>query len=366
MRVGVFVNTPAQFHFYKNICKILEEHGHPTYIVARDYGETKALLQELEIPHYVYSKPPTSKIGKIASVPFDAFRAFKYLKSKKVELVTGFGVYDVLASKLLGVPDIVFNDSEPMVNKVSYSIQFTLFMSLADCIITPSSFRQELGKKHLKVDSYKEIAYLHPKYYKPRSDIFGLLGIKKDEEYVLLRFNAFDAVHDLGIGGFSDKDKIHLVKKLEKYMKVFISSEAGVPGEIKDRVMKIPKSRIHDAIYYAKMLVTDTQTMATEATILGTPTVRCNSFVGENDMGNFVELEQKYGLVFNFKNAKESVQKAIELVEQSGLKQEWHERRKKLLEDKIDITEFMVKFLENYPDSSKEMMTNSSVRYKLR
>ena len=42
------------------------------------------------------------------------------------------------------------------------------------------------------------------------------------------------------------------------------------------------------------MVVADTQTIVTEAAVLGTPAIRYNSFAGENDMGNFVELEQKY------------------------------------------------------------------------
>jgi predicted glycosyltransferase len=40
--------------------------------------------------------------------------------------------------------------------------------------------------------------------------------------------------------------------------------------------------------------------MTTEAAVLGTPAIRCNSFVGKRDMGNFIELEKKYGLIFNF------------------------------------------------------------------
>lgn len=175
--------------------------------------------------------------------------------------------------------------------------------------------------------------------------------MEKDEEYVLLRFNAFDAVHDFNVYGFSDQDKIQLVNELERYAKVFISSEAGVPDKIKDRVMNFPKSRIHDVIFYAKMLVTDTQTMTTEAAILGTPAIRCNNFVGPNDMGNFIELEEKYGLIYNFNKPDLAIHKAVELIQEKNLKQNWTEKREKLFNEKTDMTEFMVWFIAHYPES---------------
>ncbi len=281
-------------------------------------------------------------------------RTAKHLRDKKMDLITGFGVYDAYTSFLLRKPCIVFTDSEPMVNKISYSIQFQLFRPFVDAVITPSSFRQNLGKKHIRVESFKELAYLHPNYYHPNDDIFELLGIGKNEDYALLRFNAFDAVHDAGIGGFTDEDKTRLVKELEKYAHVSISSETGIPDEVKDRVARIPKSRIHDVLYYAKLFVADTGTMVTEAAILGTPAVMLHPKV--KLFGNFVELEQKYGLIWGFDRDPERViEKAVELIRKPNLKEEWKKKREKLLEDKINITEFMVWFIENWPESFREM-----------
>src|SRR5665811_2442500 len=94
------------------------------------------------------------------------------------------------------------------------------------------------------------------------------------------------------------------------------------------------RARIHDAIYYAKLLVTDTQTMATEAALLGTPTVRSNTFVGERDMGNFVELEQRYGLLFNYREPHKAAEKAVELVHQPDVKAQWQAKRERLLSEK--------------------------------
>lgn len=355
MRVAFFINTPAQYHFYKNIIKKLEKEGDSVVILARDYGETLALLKENGVKYYQYSKPPVSKIGKIFTAPIDIIRAFFYLSKFNPQMISGFGGYEVYSSFLLRVPSIVFVDSEFSINRKTFLIQFKLFYPFTQAIITPQSYRQNLGNKQIRINSYKELAYLHPKYFHPDESVKNLLNLNGGEDYVLLRFNAFDAVHDFKVEGFNEQDKIRLVHELERFAKVFISSETGVPDEIKDRVMKIPKSRIHDVIYYAKMLITDTQTMTTEAAILGTPAIRCNNFVGPNDMGNFVELEQKYGLISNYADSTAAINKALDLIQKEDLKKEWKKKKERLLNEKIDIAAFMVWFIRNFPKSHTKM-----------
>lgn len=365
MRIAAFANTPAQVYFYKNILKELTRRGHQVRLLVRDYGETIVVANELELDYFVYSKSPASKIGKLLSLPYDLIMAYKILRRFKPDMIVGFGVYDAFTSFFLGADCIEFADSEPSVNPL-HSLEIKLYMPFVDAVITPSSFRQNLGRKHLRIKSFKELAYLHPNYYKPNDDIFDLLGIKKGENYVLLRFNGFDAVHDSGIKGFADGDKIELVMELEKYAKVFISSESGVPNKIKDRIERIPKSRIHDALYYAMLLVADTQTMITEAALLGSPAVRCNRFVGKGDMGNFVELENDYGLIFNYNNSESALKKAVDLIQRPKLKMEWKNKRKNLLNEKIDVTAFMVWFIENWPESAKEIKKNPNIQDRFR
>lgn len=359
-RVGIIVNTPAQVHFYRNIYRNLIEHGYQTFIIARKERETIDLLNEFGLPYRIFSTPPKSKIGKILAMPPDVIKASKLLKKNRVDIVTGFGVYDAYSSALLGIPNIVFTDNEPKIGMHAYAFQFRLFYPFIDSLITPSCFRENLGKNHIRINGMKEVAYLHPNYYTPDESIFEELGIGKEERYFILRFNGLSALHDLGVKGFTSEMKIALVNELEKNGRVFISSEMDVPQKLENRVARIPKNRIHDALYYASLLVTDTQTMATESAILGTPTVRCNTFVGPNDMGNFIELENKYNLMFNFRDFSEAMAKAIELAADEGAKEEWGLRRNRLFGETIDVTAFMVWLIENYPASI------SSIRRKNR
>lgn len=365
MNIGIFVNTPAQVHFFKNIVSALEKKGYTIEFLARDYGETLAVLNGLGLKFFLYAKSPESKIAKITNLPINVLTAHNLLKRNKPKMLLGFGGQETYSALLLRRPSIVFQDSEPHIN-LAYLIQYKMFMPFVDSIVTTKTFTDSLGKKHIKVDSYKEMSYLHPRYFTPDENIFNLLKIEKNENFVIIRFNAFDAVHDSGIGSFSLEEKRRLIYELQKYVRVFISAEKKVPKDLEKYLLNIPKQKIHDCLYFAKMLVTDTQTMTTEAGILGTPVIRCNSFVGTNDMGNFIELEHKYKLIFNYRNPDLAIEKALALIQDPNIKREWNKKKQKLLSDKIDITAFMVWYIENYPKSFREMKDNPEIQYGFR
>ncbi len=348
MKVSIFLNTPAQVYFYKNIAKALEKKGHEIMFLARDSGETIKLLNELGLKHFIFSKPGKSKYHRIANLPFSIFKAIIQHLKFRPDIILGFGIYSAFSSFFLRIPGIVFTDTEPRMNP-SLSVQFKTFMPFVDAIITPSSFLDDLGSKHLRINSYKELAYLHPNYYRPNKEIFKLLRLKWNEDYVLIRFGDFEAAHDFGRRGFRLCDKILLLKMLSEYTKVFVSFEGKIPKEIEKYKLKVPKSRIHDVLYYAKLFVCDSGTMATESALLGTTVIRCNSLVGKNDAGNFIELENKYGLIYNIREPKIAIKKAEELIQNPDLKSEWLDKRERLIEDKCDITKFMIQFIENYP-----------------
>jgi predicted glycosyltransferase len=68
-------------------------------------------------------------------------------------------------------------------------------------------------------------------------------------------------------------------------------------------------------------------------------------------MGNFIELMDKYELVYSYKSPEIALKKALETLERGNYKSIWKEKKKKFFDDKIDVTKFMVKFIENYPNN---------------
>jgi len=360
MKIAVFVNTQAEVHFYKNIIAALERDGNQVFVLARDCGGTTDLLNELTIPFFPISSPPGPASRKTTPIAHDVVNAFRYLKEKNIDLTTGYGTYSTFTACLLKVPDIAFNDCENTISPERYAL-FKLTYQFTDVFVTPSSFKRELGSKHFKVESYKELAYLHPNYYTPDPSIFDLLDIPISQDYSVLRFKALDCANDLRGMGLSDTDKIALVKELSNYGEVFVSTERDVPESIQEYVLDVPKHRIHDVLSYASLFVTDTQTMAAEAALLGTPTIRSSPIMGECDPV-FIELEREFELLFNLKTASEIAAKGVQLIKNPQTTDDWQKKRDRLLERKLDLTALMVSLIEEFPESATYMSTNRAFR----
>ena len=120
--------------------------------------------------------------------------------------------------------------------------------------------------------------------------------------------------------------------------------------------IKIPPEKMHDALAFARLFVGEGATMASECAMLGTPAIYVNSL----EVGYCTEEEKEYHLVYGFRNSEGVLEKALELINTPNLKQEWQKRRQKMLDDKIDVTAFMVWFIENYPESAKVMKESPS------
>jgi uncharacterized protein len=75
-------------------------------------------------------------------------------------------------------------------------------------------------------------------------------------------------------------------------------------------------------------------------------------------------------LVYNFSESeadqKAAIQKAVELLQDDTTRQAWQEKKEIMLAEKIDVTAFMVWFLENYPDSAKIMRENPNYQERFK
>ena len=249
---------------------------------------------------------------------------------------------------------IGFDDDDMVVTPV-----FARYANKASVIFTPSSLAHERrGENHLVYNGFHELAYLHPNWFIPDDRIFDVLGIEKDTDYFLLRFNSFEAHHDIGHGGMSYSQKMELVKKLEKHGRVFISSEKAIDPAFESYKLPDRPELMHSFLAFAKMYVGESQTMTSEAAVLGTPALKCNTFAGRLSIPN--ELEERYGLCYSFLPGDygKMLSKIYELLAIPDLKGEWKTRKGKMLEDKIDVTGFLAWFIESYPESVSTIKEN--------
>jgi predicted glycosyltransferase len=164
-----------------------------------------------------------------------------------------------------------------------------------------------------------------------------------------VRFVGWGAAHDLREQGLSSVNKIKFVEELSRHGRVLISSEDKLPEVLAPYRSPISVDKMHHVMAFASLYVGESATMASECAVLGVPSI----FIATTGRGYTTEQEQRYGLVLNFSDGQQDLafDKMRELLARPSLKQEWIQRREHMLSEKIDVTEWMVDFVENYPIS---------------
>ncbi|WP_135828736.1 DUF354 domain-containing protein [Halorussus halobius] len=338
MRYLFFTNTPAHVHLYRNAVAELDARGHEVLVAARDYGCTLDLIEYYDLPHVVYGELDTTKFSLARELPAHYAALVREARSFDPDRIFGMGAYAAHAGLVTGASVVLVTDSE------TTHLDHAVSRPFADAFLTPHSFEKDLGEKHRVFRGFKECAYLHPDEYEPDPDVREELGVGPDEEYVVVRLNAFGSHHDVGEAGFTPEKRRRLLEELAEHATVFVSDEGGELdlSAVPARPYDLHPARIHDALAEASLLVGDTQTMVTEAALLGTPAVRSNSFVGEDDMGNFRALERA-GLVSNLESFGPVLDVAVDLLERDGVADEWARKRESFLADKVNLTDLVVR-----------------------
>jgi len=192
------------------------------------------------------------------------------------------------------------------------------------------------------------LAYLHPTRFTPDKLVLDELGLKENEPYVIIRFVSWQASHDRGHKGISFENKIKAVKEFSKHARVLISSESPLPEELQPYRFTLPPHRMHDAIAFASLIIGEGFTMLSEAAVLGTPAI----LVHDTYCYYLREQQEKYGLVFNYTESEQDQQhaiaKGVELLNTPGIKEQWQQKRARMLEEKIDVTAWLVDFVEEF------------------
>lgn len=351
MRILVDVFHPAGVHFFKNLLWEMQRRGHEVLVSSRDKDVSLALLESYGFPYVTVGKYSKNLLLKGLQVVRMDHSLYRIAREFKPDILLGKGAVNAAhVSRLIGKPCIQFADDE-------YSL--FLYRSCADVICTMGAFRRDIGPKQVRINSFKELAYLHPRYFVPDAAVLASVGLRPGDRYAVVRFVAWSASHDFGRHGLDLAAKRKVISELQRHARVFVTSERPLPEDLRAYAVPVPPEKIHHLLYYATLLFGDTQTMTTESALLGTPAIRCNSFVGPGDMASFVELEEEYGLIHNFRDPEPAIRKAVELLSRSDTKSHWAQKRERLLAEKVDVTQFMIDFISNYPESFYRLQRES-------
>lgn len=361
MNILFDINHPAHVHLLRNAYFLLRQNGHQVTVVVKEIPSAIKLLNLYGIPFINIGKKDDALMKKgLDQLSYDR-RLLKMVRERHIEMGVGSSINIAHVSKLSKMKSIILDDDDDEVEPL-----FVKFgHPFADTILSPVDTPRK-SKKTVYVNAYHELAYLHPNRFTPDPSVLVDAGVKEGEPYFILRFNAFKAHHDVGVVGLTIENKHRLVEYLKTKGKVFITTERDIDDKFKPYQLKVSLEKAHSLMYYATMLVGDSQTMTSEAAVLGTPAIRCNTFVGR--IHYLEEEEHKYNLTYGFRpdQSEDMFQKIEELLSMPGLKQEWQLRRQKMLSEKIDYAQFLTWFIENYPESRKVMKENPDYQYRFK
>jgi predicted glycosyltransferase len=346
VRVLFDVVHPAHVHFCRYLITELEAAGHETRVVSRRKDVTTDLLDHYGIPHVVVgSAKRAGLIGLAGELARRDWALVRIAREFRPDVVVTRNPAGVQAARLAGARGVFDTDDGREVG-----IHFRAAAPFAHVITTPDCVADDFGRKHVKYPSYKALAFLHPSRFTPDPSVLDELGLAPDDRYFVVRFVAFAASHDRHAAGLAPDLKRSLVDRLGALGRVFVSSEAPLPPELELLALPTAPHRIHDALAFASLCVTDGQSMAGEAAVLGVPSVRFASSCGR--LAVFRELATRYGLVFEFRpdEATDFLRTVEELA--SSDRSRWDESRRRLLEEKCDLTSWLLELLSTLPTRS--------------
>jgi len=343
MRIMVDIGHPAHVHFFKNFIWEMKKRSHDFIVTAREKDVTLELLNGYGIEHKIVGRLCKGRFHLVREWTRRDLEIFSIAKRFNPDILMGVHNPCVAhVSKLIKAKSIIFTDTEH--DKLANMITFPF----ADIICTPSCYKNNLGDKQLRYEGYHELAYLHPDYFTADPKVLDKIGLNEGQRFFIIRFVSWQAGHDIGQHGFDLKGKKRLVEELENYGRVLITSESPLPDEFNKYCITVHPKNLHDLLYYATLYIGEGATVASECAILGTPAIYVNTL----RLGYLEEQEKRYGLVYNFSHPNtaqtQALETALKLIQRKDLKEEWQTKRQQLLNDKINVTDFMIKLVEGY------------------
>jgi len=359
-----YFSHPAQYLFLRQSIlrlKILR-HNVTILIKTKDVLESLLIKDGLHYLNILHKERRNSMLSFGISLFIRSYKILVLLIRKKPDLLIGTDAAIAQLGKLLNINRITVVEDDYEVIKILGKLTYPF----TETILCPQVC--SVGRwteKKIGYDGYMKLGYLHPNVFKADNTINKRYNFSK--RYVLIRLAKLTAHHDFGINGIDNSLLDKLIRILEeKSFQILISSEGKIESKYNKYLLKIDPSDIHSILAFASIFISDSQSMSVEASMLGVPSLRYSDFSGKISV--LEELEDKYELTFGYKtdNDKALIIKLNELLNVNNLSYEFQKRRNKMLNDKIDVTAFLVWFIDEYPKSLKIMKINPMYQNKFR
>lgn len=337
MSVLFDIAHPAHVHFFRHLHSDLRNSGIPVSVLARDKDVTHDLLEGFGIDYETHGRSGvTSRVGQFSELAARVRRLRRMIKDTDAEIVLTRNPAGVIAARLTGRIGVFDTDDGR-----AAGAHFRVAAPFAHTITTPTSIGETYGAKHRKYAGYKALAYLHPNNFRPDSTVLDHLGVEAETDFSIVRFVDMVAAHDHNEHGLQAADKAAIVDDLALRGPVFVSSEGELPAAVNARALAIPPHMMHDALAFAACYVGDSQTMAAEAALLGTPSFQISTW--SRRLSYLAELQDSYGLIESFTpdrahDARRAIRAAFD---ETGARSQLRSRGlDRLYQDKIDVADW--------------------------
>lgn len=340
MRFLFYLGHPAHYHNVKHSVRSIKALGHEVLVVARGKDVLFDLVDGEKDWNVIKLSGRSSrgKFGLAANIAGREFTMLRIAMRYRPHLMVGTDLVITHVARLIGTRSVLINEDD----SAAVPLMAKLAFPFATAILAPNCCDQSpANHKKIGYEGYHELAYLHP-------DIFSSTqaelpeALKENSPYFILRFASLHAHHDVGKRGITDALALELIKCIEPYGKVFITSERPFAEGLEQYRLMVHPAQMHIAMAHASLYIGDSQTMAAEAAVLGVPSIRFNDFVGE--LSYLEELERKYGLTRGIKadHPAELLKVAHEWASDPLLLSTFQRRRSDMLAATIPVTPFWV------------------------
>jgi uncharacterized protein len=338
-KILIDIGHPAHVHLFRNLAIALLNNGWDVLFSVRQKGDNVELLKAFRLPFEVYGSSGKSIGSKIVSV-LNKNRALSLIfKSFNPGItISHSSFYLSQVSWFHRIPNITLEDTGNMEQILPY-LPFT------NAILTPASYHHNHGKKQIRYNGFHETAYIHPDFVKSK-----LVALHPTPEVILIRLVDWTASHDIGHKGLSASVIQHLISLINDQDKIKILSEKPLPAELQRYALQIEPHKLHDYLSRVKLYIGEGATLASECALMGIPSIYVNS-----RSAGVIEAQAAAGLLYHFKTSEGVIQKVQELMSDSTTSAIHNARAKQFLQDKINLSRFLVWFIESYPESKRIM-----------
>ena len=334
MKILVDLNHPVDVNFFKNAIRLLaKRHGCDIEITLQPRGKLVPILQQ-ELPDFPFTSIGTyrkSLPGKVLGAGYRCLRLLGYIHRKKFDVVASFGGIGVShATYILRKPSVIFDDD------IEYGLGFYPYRPFATRILLPGQIPLH-GKNIVNYRGFKELAYLHPNYFRPDESALHEYKLTAGK-YVFIRevskismnyahletgqlAGACSHLRTLGLDVVLSLEDKSLTDRFAPYC----------------TILQEPVRDIYSLMHFALFSISSGDTMARESCLTGTPVI----YTGGRYMSVNTDLIRK-GIFFEPDEENSVINLVDRVIEQNVKEKTQGIVQQALLSEWDDTTEVIV------------------------